>query len=190
LLIYYLFKKIDTNFLIKAELTKPTYLFLKMLPKISKTIKQIATTDVVIKYSFKLKFDGCSKGNPGLAGAGAVLYFTDDDNDDSASLEEIWATSQFVGAKATNNEAEYMGLIIGLKRAIEMNIKELNVEGDSLLVIKQMLGEYNVKSENLFKLYNEAKECQKQFKNITFTHIYRNQNKRADQLSNLAILPR
>lgn len=153
-----------------------------MLPKISKTIKQIATSDVVIKYPFKLKFDGCSKGNPGLAGAGAVLYFTDDDD------EEIWATSQFVGAKATNNEAEYMGLIIGLKRAIEMNIKELNVEGDSLLVIKQMIGEYNVKSENLFKLYNEAKECQKQFKNITFTHIYRNQNKRADQLSNLALI--
>lgn len=160
-----------------------------MLPKISKTIKQLATHDVVIKYPFKLKFDGCSKGNPGLAGAGAVLYITvgKDDDDDSASLEEIWATSQFVGSKATNNEAEYMGLIIGLKRAIEMNIKELNVEGDSLLVIKQMLGEYNVKSENLFKLYNEAKECQKQFKNITFTHIYRNQNKRADQLSNLAL---
>ena len=153
-----------------------------MLPKISKTIKQLATHDVVIKYPFKLKFDGCSKGNPGLAGAGAVLYFTDDDD------EEIWATSQFVGSKATNNEAEYMGLIIGLKRAIEMNIKELNVEGDSLLVIKQMLGEYNVKSENLFKLYNEAKECQKQFKNITFTHIYRINNKRADQLSNMALI--
>lgn len=156
-----------------------------MLPKISKTIKQIATSDVVIKYPFKLKFDGCSKGNPGLAGAGAVLYFTVGKDDDD---EEIWATSQFVGTKATNNEAEYMGLIIGLKRAIEMNIKELNVEGDSLLVIKQMLGEYNVKSENLFKLYNEAKECQKQFKNITFTHIYRNQNKRADQLSNLSLI--
>jgi len=161
-----------------------------MLPKIAKKMKQVATPDVVKKYPFKLKFDGCSKGNPGLAGAGAVLYLNDDDdkNDNNSSLEEIWATSQFIGTKVTNNEAEYNGLIIGLKRAIEMNIKELNVEGDSLLVIKQMLGEYNVKSENLFKLYNEAKECQKQFKNITFTHIYRNQNKRADQLSNLALV--
>lgn len=157
-----------------------------MFPKIAKTIKQVATPDVATKYPFKLKFDGCSKGNPGIAGAGAVLYLNNDDDND-VSLEEIWATSQFIGTKVTNNEAEYSGLIIGLKRAIEMNIKELNVEGDSLLVIKQMLGEYNVKSENLFKLYNEAKECQKQFKNITFTHIYRNQNKRADQLSNMAL---
>ncbi len=160
-----------------------------MLPKISNSIKQVATSSVVVKYPFKLKFDGCSKGNPGLAGAGAVIYLNDDnDNDNDNELEEIWATSQFVGVKATNNEAEYSGLIIGLKKAIELNIKEINVEGDSLLVIKQMLGEYNVKSENLFKLYNEAKECQKQFKNITFTHIYRINNKRADQLSNMALI--
>ncbi len=160
-----------------------------MLPKISNSIKQVATSSVVVKYPFKLKFDGCSKGNPGLAGAGAVIYLNDDnDNDNDNELEEIWATSQFVGVKATNNEAEYSGLIIGLKKAIELNIKEINVEGDSLLVIKQMLGEYNVKSENLFKLYNEAKECQKMFKNITFTHIYRINNKRADQLSNMALI--
>lgn len=158
-----------------------------MLPKIANSIKQVTTTNVVIKYPFKLKFDGCSKGNPGLAGAGAVIYLNDD-NDNDNELEEIWAASQFIGTKATNNEAEYNGLIIGLKKAIELNIKELNVEGDSLLVIKQMLGEYNVKSENLFKLYNEAKEYQKQFKNITFSHIYRINNKRADQLSNMALI--
>lgn len=154
-----------------------------MLPKLAKAVKQTTTLDVVTKYPFKLKFDGCSKGNPGLSGAGAVIYLNDDDSEE----QEIWSTSRFIGTKSTNNEAEYSGLIIGLKRAIDMNIKDLNVEGDSLLVIKQMLGEYNVKSENLFKLYNEAKECQKQFRNITFTHIYRNQNKRADQLSNLAL---
>lgn len=156
-----------------------------MLPKIANSIKQVTTTNVVIKYPFKLKFDGCSKGNPGLAGAGAVIYLNDDNDNE---LEEIWTASQFIGTKATNNEAEYSGLIIGLKKAIELNIKELNVEGDSLLVIKQMLGEYNVKSENLFKLYNEAKEYQKQFKNITFSHIYRINNKRADQLSNMALI--
>ena len=154
-----------------------------MFPKISNSIKQVATSSVVVKYSFILKFDGCSKGNPGLSGAGAVIYLNDDNE-----LQEIWSTSQFIGTKSTNNEAEYNGLIIGLKKAIEMNISELNVEGDSLLVIKQMLGEYNVKSENLFKLYNEAKEYQKMFKNITFTHIYRINNKRADQLSNLALI--
>ena len=51
-----------------------------MLPKIAKKMKQVATPDVVKKYPFKLKFDGCSKGNPGLAGAGAVLYLNDDDD--------------------------------------------------------------------------------------------------------------
>ena len=96
-----------------------------MLPKIANSIKQVATTNVVTKYPFKLKFDGCSKGNPGLAGAGAVIYLNDDDTNNDNDLEEIWATSQFIGTKATNNEAEYSGLIIGLKKAIELNDTEL-----------------------------------------------------------------
>lgn len=63
----------------------------------------------------------------------------------------------FIGDKNTNNEAEYIGLIIGLEEAINMGIQELYVEGDSLLVIKQMKGEYKVKAENLYKLYEKAK---------------------------------
>jgi hypothetical protein len=69
----------------------------------------------------------------------------------------------------------------------KLDIKSICVEGDSLLVIKQMKGEYKVKSSNLINLYNEAKELEKQFEFILFSHIYRCQNKRADELSNLAI---
>ena len=80
-----------------------------------------------------------------------------------------------------------LDLIIGLKEAINLGIKEIDVEGDSMLVIKQMKGEYKVKSTNLIKLYNEAKVLEKEFNIITFKHIYRENNKRADELSNMAI---
>ena len=125
-----------------------------------------------------LRFDGCSKGNPGLSGAGAVIY----DNNN-----EMWGKSLFVGNKHNNNQDEYTGLIIGLEEAVNSGIKHLTVEGDSLLVIKQMNNEYKVKSNNLIDLHNKAKELSNKFENITFSHIYRKNNKRADELSNLAI---
>jgi len=131
--------------------------------------------------SFSLYFDGSSKSNPGLAGAGAVLY---DENHN-----EIWCISKKVGDKETNNYAEYCGLIFGLEECLQrlQHIKHLVVKGDSLLVIKQMKNEYKVKSENLLPLYKKAKELQLQINvssvNIDFIHVYRNENKRADELS-------
>jgi ribonuclease HI len=129
-------------------------------------------------FEYLLQFDGCSKGNPGLAGAGAVIY---------KNNNEIWGKSLFIGNKNTNNEAEYTGLIIGLEEAINMGIKNLCVEGDSLLVINQMTGKYKVKSGNLIGLYAQAKELEKRFDVIIYDHIYRNLNKRADELSNLSL---
>jgi ribonuclease HI len=146
-----------------------------MLSKIRNPIKDYAASIP----EFLLQFDGCSKGNPGLAGAGAAIF---------NYKKEIWGESRFIGAKNTNNEAEYNGLIMGLEKAIDLGIKDLSVEGDSLLVIKQMTGEYKVKSETLYKLYNKAKGLEKQFDIITFTHIYRTNNKRADELSNLCLI--
>lgn len=134
-------------------------------------------TPSINKY-FSLYFDGCSKGNPGPAGAGAVLYY---DNN------EIWSDSIFVGKKETNNTAEYNGLILGLNKAIQLNIQNLLVFGDSALVINQINGVYKVKSETLIPLYNTAIEKTKLFTNITFAHVYRNDNKRADELSNLGL---
>lgn len=148
-----------------------------MLPKIKLTSDE-KSAKIFPEIEHKLQFDGCSKSNPGIAGAGAVIYKFN---------KEISAKIQFVGNSATNNVAEYTGLIIGLKEAINLGIKTLVVEGDSMLVIKQMKGEYMVKSVNLINLYNEAKEIEKMFDFITFKHIYRENNKRADELSNLAI---
>jgi ribonuclease HI len=128
---------------------------------------------------YEMYFDGCSKGNPGLSGAGAVIY---------KNGEEIWSNSYFVSDSATNNVAEYFGLIRGLKRAIKMNIRHLIVKGDSQLIIKQMTGQYQVKSESMIKLYNIAKELETQFENISYEHVYRKFNKRADQLSNEGII--
>ena len=128
---------------------------------------------------YEMYFDGCSKGNPGLSGAGAVIY---------KNGEEIWANSYFVSRSATNNVGEYFGLIRGLKRAIKMNICSLNIKGDSQLIIKQMTGQYQVKSESMIELYNIAKELETQFENISYEHVYRKFNKRADQLSNEGII--
>jgi ribonuclease HI len=125
-----------------------------------------------------MNFDGCSKGNPGLSGAGAVIYCLND---------EIWSGSLFVGKNATNNQSEYTGLIFGLQQAIDMNIKTLLVKGDSQLVINQMTGRYKCNSENIIELYERAKDLEKNFEKIYYLHVLRNINKRADQLSNEAI---
>jgi ribonuclease HI len=123
-------------------------------------------------------FDGCSKGNPGPAGIGAVIY---------QHADELWGGSQYIGDKKTNNQAEYSALIFGLQHAIDHNIKEMLVYGDSQLVINQMNNVYKVKHPFLIFLYNQARELTTQFNYIEFKHILRNKNQRADELANLAI---
>jgi ribonuclease HI len=129
--------------------------------------------------NFVLFFDGCCKGNPGPGGAGAVIY---------NNGIEIWSDSVFVGKKITNNIAEYTGLIIGLKQAAKLGIKNIIINGDSQLVIKQMNGVYKVSSENLVELYKTAKQLQQSFDSISYNHVYRKDNKRADSLSNDGLL--
>jgi ribonuclease HI len=153
-----------------------------MLPKIDTFFNKSENNQKPIKihpeFDYKLNFDGCSKGNPGLSGAGAVIYHHN---------KEIWYSDFFVGEKFTNNHAEYAGLILGLQQAKEMGIKLLKVEGDSELVINQMKGVYKCKSINLIDLYDKAKELERFFEKIHYCHVFRNKNKRADELSNFAI---
>lgn len=134
---------------------------------------------MISQIEYKLQFDGCSKNNPGLAGAGAVIY---------KNGIEIWADHLFVGTNNTNNYAEYSGLLFGLEKAIELNIKALHIEGDSLLVINQMTGKYKCNSPNLIELYNKARILVSGFDDIMFVHIFRNKNVRADELSNNAVI--
>jgi ribonuclease HI len=125
---------------------------------------------------YTLNFDGASKGNPGLSGAGMVIY---------KNGEEIWSSHKFIGCK-TNNQAEYSALIFGLEGALKLGIKTLSVLGDSLLVINQVNGIYKVKSGFLLPLHKEVLTLKSKFDLIEFNHVYRDNNKRADELSNLA----
>ena len=130
------------------------------------------------KNTFILNFDGCSKGNPGLSGAGAVIYNNN---------IEVWAGYSFVDTSATNNQAEYTGLIIGLKYAVDNQIPDLLVQGDSQLVINQMTGKYKCNADKLVGLYKTAKALEKQIKNVQYAHVLRKFNARADELSNMAV---
>jgi ribonuclease HI len=147
------------------------------LPSIKAT-RDNAKIYPITASEYILRFDGGSRGNPGLGGCGAVIYHNN---------EEMWSGYMFVGDNVTNNYAEYSGLILGLKQALELNIKELIVEGDSLLVINQLTNVYKCKSENLLELNETAKQLATEFTSICFRHILRNKNKRADQLANFAV---
>lgn len=127
---------------------------------------------------FVLYFDGCSKGNPGPAGIGAVIY---------KKNVEYWSDCKYIGNKKTNNEAEYRALILGLEAAIMYKIKHLSVCGDSLLVINQLNKVYKVKHPNLYELYEKVNLLIREFNYIDFNHVYRKNNKRADELSNIAL---
>jgi ribonuclease HI len=126
----------------------------------------------------RLFTDGAARGNPGPAGAGAVIV-----NADGHIVAKV---GKFLG-DSTNNVAEYMGLILGLKRAKAMGIREIEVLSDSELMVKQLQGDYAVKAEHLRPLHDEAQSLIKGFSWIQVRHIPREQNAQADAMSNRAI---
>ncbi len=126
----------------------------------------------------RLYTDGAARGNPGPAGAGAVIVSPDG--------HIVAKVGKFLG-DSTNNVAEYMGLILGLKRAKAMGIKELDVYSDSELLVKQLAGDYAVKAEHLRPLHDEARSLLKGFSEIQVRHIPREENEQADAMSNRAI---
>ena len=130
-----------------------------------------------------LQFDGGARGNPGIGGAGAVIY------SDDKFENELWSGCKFVGSSVTNNQAEYAGLILGLRECISRKYNRIHVEGDSMLVIKQMKGEFKIHHASLQILWREANAIIKEIPKdrITYTHIPRSKNKRADKLSNDAM---
>ncbi len=126
----------------------------------------------------KLHTDGGARGNPGPAGAGAVLT-----NDSGKKLKEL---SVYLG-ECTNNEAEYRALILGLTAALEFTDLDLDCFLDSELIVRQLNGVYKVKNENMKKFWSEVKSLEKNFKSITYTHVRREKNKDADKLVNEAL---
>ncbi|XP_011086507.1 uncharacterized protein LOC105168222 isoform X1 [Sesamum indicum] len=128
--------------------------------------------------SCTLEFDGASKGNPGQAGAGAVLR-SDDGN-------LICRLREGLGI-ATNNVAEYRGFILGLKYALGKGFTSVRVRGDSKLVCMQIQGLWKVKNQNISSLYEEAKKLKDRFLSFQIIHILRDLNSEADAQANLAV---
>jgi ribonuclease HI len=122
--------------------------------------------------------DGAARGNPGLAGAGAVLFDLD-----GHVLERV---GKFLG-RQTNNVAEYQGLLLGLRRARELGAEELEVVADSELMIRQLTGTYQVRAPALRELHTEALALLKGFRRVKLIHVPRAQNAEADEMSNRAI---
>jgi len=135
------------------------------------------------KYVYQLFFDGASKGNPGLSGSGAVLFQCY--HEEKTKIFEIF---RFIGEDHTNNQAEYCGLIIGLKECLKRGFLNITVYGDSEVIIKQMNKEYNVNSDKLIPLYQTAKKIENQMGLVSFQHIKRVFNSEADALANKAII--
>ena len=125
-----------------------------------------------------LYFDGASRGNPGNASCGGVLY--------NKNNEEIATYTKYLG-KQTNNYAEYMGLYHGMMEAQTHNIFDLTIYGDSQLIIRQCNGIYKVKNETLKEIYTKVKEVEKLFDSVSYNHVKRNLNQRADELANQSL---
>lgn len=124
----------------------------------------------------KIFCDGASSGNPGDSGIGAVIIIGD----------HKYTISEYIG-KATNNIAEYTALIKGLQDAKRHGAEAVDVCTDSELMVKQIKGQYRVKSENLLKLYRQAISLLTAFKSYSIMHIPREKNMEADNLAKNAI---
>jgi len=122
--------------------------------------------------------DGAARGNPGPAGIGVVI-----EDERGQVLKEL---SQFIGQK-TNNQAEYMALIQGLEAAADYQADAVQVRLDSELLVRQLRGEYKVKSPLLKPLRNKVQELLARYKVVGIEHIERQYNRAADRLANRAI---
>jgi ribonuclease HI len=126
----------------------------------------------------RLFTDGGARGNPGPAAYGFVL-----ESEDGTVLA---AEGEAIGT-ATNNVAEYSGLIAGLQKAVELQVPQVEVVSDSELMVKQMRGEYRVKNEALRELYDEATALARRVGNVEYRHVKRAHNELADKLVNDAL---
>jgi len=128
--------------------------------------------------AWRANIDGGSRGNPGPASYGVVIR--------DPRGEIVARLKKYIG-RTTNNVAEYYGLIAALDYAQANNIRALRVESDSELLVKQMRGQYKVKSADLKPLYERAKKMSAAIPAFRIDHVYREQNREADLLANEAM---
>jgi probable phosphoglycerate mutase len=128
--------------------------------------------------SFTVNVDGGARGNPGPAGWGAVVC-----DATGATVAELFGALPH----ATNNVAEYNGLLSALDWCADHQAAAVHVKSDSLLMVQQMRGVYKVKNEGLKPLYGRARLLAHRIGKVTFEHVRRELNKDADRLANLAM---
>ena len=126
----------------------------------------------------RANIDGAARGNPGPASYGVVIR--------DGQGELVAKLKKYIG-RMTNNVAEYYGLIAALDYAQSHSIRALRVESDSELMVKQMQGQYKVKSDDLRPLFERAKKMSQGFESFRIDHVYREQNREADALANEAL---
>ena len=126
----------------------------------------------------RLSTDGGARGNPGPAAYGYVL-----ETEDGTVLA---AHGEAIGV-ATNNVAEYRGLVEGLRKAAELQVDELEVVSDSELLVHQMRGDWKVKNDALRELWSEANDLERKLGKVTYTAVRREHNELADSLVNEAL---
>ena len=122
--------------------------------------------------------DGASRGNPGEAGAGAIIY-----GEEGTVIKKV---KKYLGT-TTNNVAEYMALIIALNEALRLKGEILHLFSDSELMVRQIKGIYKVRDRKMQALWREVKKLLSQFIQYDIICIDRRKNREADQLANLAI---
>lgn len=122
--------------------------------------------------------DGAARGNPGPAAVGIVIQ-----DGSGRVLREV---ARAIG-RATNNQAEYRALILGLEEAARLGAAHLEVRMDSELIVRQLSGRYRVKDAALKVLFERASELLRGFPSVTLRHIPREDNRRADALANAAL---
>lgn len=125
-----------------------------------------------------LMVDGAARGNPGDAGCGAVIY------DDQGTI--VKQLSRYLG-RATNNVAEYQGLLLGLEALLQMGKRRILIQSDSQLLVRQLNGQYRVKDEKLRALFSQAVALLQQFDSYRILHVPRESNQVADRLANQGI---
>jgi ribonuclease HI len=123
----------------------------------------------------RVNVDGGARGNPGPAAIAAVVQ-----DSDGAVLEE---RAEAIG-KATNNVAEYQALLLGIERAAGLGASELELIGDSELIVRQVRGEYKVKDEKLRGLHAQVRRALEGFDRWSIDHVRREDNAEADRLVN------
>jgi len=131
-----------------------------------------------VTAAYRANIDGGSRGNPGPASYGVVIR--------DARGQVVAKLKKYIG-RLTNNVAEYYGLIAALDYAESQGIRALRVESDSELLVKQMRGQYKVKSAELRPLFERAHKMSQSLESFRIDHIYREQNREADALANEAL---